>query len=268
MQLTGVTGWPVAHSRSPALHQAAFDSLGLHDWASQLLPIPPDLFDETVKALPENGFVGINVTIPHKEAALHLATSASESAVAIGAANTLSFGPSGQIAADNTDAPAIASAVAEFGPTCRDSRRALVLGAGGSARAAIFALLGLGFAEVAVWNRNAERAEALLPIFEGLKISGGLEGYSVIVNATPVGLQAGTVPGDLGFGDEVPADCELIVDLVYAAGGTDLRRLAEARQIGFVDGLEILARQGALSIEIWTGSAPDLAPLRAAVSDA
>src|SRR6185437_2937145 len=103
----GVLGWPVAHSRSPAIQNAALAAAGLHEWRYQLLPVPPGLFDETVTALSGAGFAGANVTIPHKQAALALAGEVSPRARAIGAANTLTFGPGGQIAADNTDAPAL-----------------------------------------------------------------------------------------------------------------------------------------------------------------
>ena len=154
----GVLGWPVAHSRSPAIHAAAFAALGLEGWRYQLLPVPADLLVETVRALPGAGFVGANVTVPHKEAALALADEASPTARAIGAANTLSFRADGTIAADNTDAPGLIAAL----PMPVDGRSALVLGAGGSARAAVFALREAGASDVAVWNRTADRAEALV----------------------------------------------------------------------------------------------------------
>src|SRR4051794_30532385 len=153
MRRLGVLGWPVAHSRSPAMQNAALEALGLRDWTYQRLPVPPELFEETVKGLPGSGFAGANVTIPHKEAALALATEATPEAQAIGAANTLTFDGDGAIRADNTDGPAILDVVAAGG-------RALVLGAGGSARAALWALKQAG-AEVTIWNRTAERAVAL-----------------------------------------------------------------------------------------------------------
>ncbi len=131
MKRLGVLGWPVAHSRSPAMQNAALSALGLSDWHYQRLPVPPALFEETVRALPGQGFAGANATIPHKRAALELADSASEAARAIGAANTLAFTSGGAIAADNTDAPGLIAALG-FAP---HGRRALVLGAGGSARA-------------------------------------------------------------------------------------------------------------------------------------
>src|SRR3954452_4377769 len=108
MRRLGVLGWPVAHSRSPAMQNAALRALGLDDWHYQRLPVPPDLFDETVRALPAAGFVGANVTVPHKGAAWALATDATGAARAIGAANTLTFDGAG-IHADNTDAPGLIS---------------------------------------------------------------------------------------------------------------------------------------------------------------
>ena len=138
----GVAGWPVAHSRSPAMHNAALAAAGLRGWRYLKLPLPPHLFAETVRALPAAGFAGANVTIPHKEAALAIATRATEVARAIGAANTLTFAD-GAIEADNTDAPGLIAALPGLPPGT-----ALVLGAGGSARAAAWALKDQGATEV------------------------------------------------------------------------------------------------------------------------
>ena len=136
----GVVGWPVAHSRSPAIQNAALEAVGLSDWRYQLLPVPPELFAETIPALPGAGFRGVNVTIPHKEAALAVATDPTPSAAAIGAANTLVFEPDGRIVADNTDAPGLIAAL----PLNPSDRTALGLGAGGSARAVVWALIEAG----------------------------------------------------------------------------------------------------------------------------
>ncbi len=141
----GVLGWPVGHSRSPAMMQAA----GLERY--QRLPVAPQAFDDTVRALGASGFAGANVTIPHKEAALALATTASDAARAIGAANTLTFGEDGEIAAENTDAPGFMAALGHV------PRTACVLGAGGSARAVVWALMQAG-TDVSVYNRTAARA--------------------------------------------------------------------------------------------------------------
>src|SRR5215218_1956173 len=137
------------------MHNAALRAVGLTDWRYQRLPVAPELFAEIVRALPGAGFAGANVTIPHKEAALLLADEATPAARAIGAANTLTFAPGGAVAADNTDAPGLLAALGDLRP-----RSALILGAGGSARAAAYALAQAG-AAVAVWNRTPERARAL-----------------------------------------------------------------------------------------------------------
>ncbi len=153
----GVLGWPVAHSRSPAIQNAALAAAGLRDWRYQLLAVPPPLLAEVVPALPAAGFRGVNVTIPHKQAALALSSDPTPRARAIGAANTLVFGSGGAIAADNTDAPALIGAL----PLDVAGLTALVLGAGGSARAAVWALIDAGAAAVNVWNRTPERASEL-----------------------------------------------------------------------------------------------------------
>jgi shikimate dehydrogenase len=267
MPLTGVAGWPVAHSRSPALHAAAFADIGLEGWESQLLPIPPDLFTETVLALPQSGFAGINVTIPHKEAALSLADTASEACLAIGAANTLTFNRDGSISADNTDSPAIRSVVEELAPVDAAELSALVLGAGGSARAALHGLGQSGMGRVAVWNRNPDRAASVASDFPDVAVADAVDGFDVIVNATPVGLVAGSALSEIGLGSGLPDGVRAVVDLVYSTGGTELQALARAGGVALVDGLEILVRQGALSVELWTGKRPELEPLRKAVSD-
>src|SRR4051794_14468204 len=139
------------------MHNAAFRELGL-DWHYVKLPVPPELFEETVRALPGSGYGGANVTVPHKLAALGVADTRTPTAEAIGAANTLSFEDG--IEADNTDAPGFLAALNE--PVA--GRTALVLGAGGAARAVVWALQEHG-AEVAIWNRTPERAEDLAASF-------------------------------------------------------------------------------------------------------
>ena len=266
MPLTGVAGWPVAHSRSPALHEAAFASLGLADWRSQLLPIPPDLFAETVAALPGEGFVGINVTIPHKLAALRLADRSSPTAQACGAANTLSF-HDGVVSAENTDVPAIESALEELAGD-GGAPRVLVLGAGGSARAALLAAARIENAGVEIWNRTASRAEDLAAEF-GVTATTDPQSFDLLVNTTSVGLD----PSGAGL-DDLPLEAaglrgaRGVVDLVYTDGGAPVARAAIAAGVPVIDGLEVLVRQGALSVGSWTGRVPDLAVLRRAVAEA
>ncbi|HEV2975478.1 MAG TPA: shikimate dehydrogenase [Solirubrobacteraceae bacterium] len=246
----GVLGWPVAHSRSPAMHDAALAELGLRAWRYQALPVPPELFAETTRALFDAGFRGANVTIPHKQAALALADSASETARAIGAANTLTFGPGGAIAAENTDAPGLLAAIGE--PL--SGRRALVLGAGGSARAAVWALREAGAADVAVWNRTPARAEALA-VELGVRALAEPGPADVLVNCTIVGLRpADDELAQLGLFHDLLREYALVVDLVYRASGPT-RLLDAAREAGarVVDGLDVLVEQGALSLESWIG---------------
>ena len=248
MDRYGVLGWPVAHSRSPAMMQAA----GLERY--QRLPVAPQVFADTVRALGAAGFRGANVTIPHKEAALAVATSASDAAREIGAANTLTFGAGGTIHADNTDAPGLLEALGRVPAT------ALVLGAGGSARAAVWALLRAG-TDVSIWNRTPRRAEGL-----GAKVVTTPGPAEVLVNCTSVGLDNSSSPFiNLALDADALVQYATVVDLVYRAGGTTLIREADRRGIATVDGLEVLVCQGALSFTLWTGRAAPRQIMRAAV---
>jgi len=266
-----VLGWPVAHSRSPAMHNAALAALGMSDWRYQLLPVPPALFAQTARALPGSGFLGANVTIPHKQAALALATDSSRAAREIGAANTLTFAADGAIAAENTDAPGLLAALErELGSPA--GLRALVLGAGGSARAAVWALREAG-AEVTVWNRTRERARALA---RELSVRAGDEvrAADLLVNCTPVGLDAAAgversasdreALNQLGMTFDQVGEYSYVVDLAYGSGPTHLLAAAAAHGARTIDGLEVLACQGALSLELWTGREAPLEVMRAA----
>jgi shikimate dehydrogenase len=243
----GVCGWPVAHSRSPQMQNAALAAVGLDDWRYLRLPLPPELFEEAVRALPAAGFRGVNVTIPHKHAALALADQMTVAAQAIGAANTLTF-EDGRIEADNTDAPGLIAAIGER----VDGRSALVLGAGGAGRAAAWALRTAG-AQVSVWNRTPERAAELAAAI-GVRAVTAAEAGDIVITCTYVGLHSGEDPfkalpieaDELGAGS-------LVVDMVYRAGGTRFLEAASTRGARVVDGLEVLVAQGAASFERWTG---------------
>lgn len=245
------------------MHRAALAALGLKDWSYQHLPAPPELFADVVKGLPGAGFRGANVTIPHKEAALRLATAPTERARAIGAANTLTFGPDGTVVADNTDAPGLLNALGSDVA----GRRAVVLGAGGSARAAVHALSS-GGADVQVWNRTAERARALVAELGGRAVE-RLEPAELLVNCTAAGLhdQAATFKHLPLDADEV-GKFAIVVDLVYSGSNdTALITAATDRGSATVDGLEVLVHQGALSFEAWTGRAPPIAVMREAARE-
>jgi shikimate dehydrogenase len=256
--LVGVLGWPVGHSRSPAIQNAAFREAGL-DWRYVKLPLAPELFDETVRALPMSGYRGANVTIPHKHAALALADERSAAAAAIGAANTLLFSEEGKVQADNTDAPGFLAALDED-PA---GMRALVLGAGGAGRAVAWALREAGAAEVAVWNRTPERAAALADEL-GVRHAERPGACDLLVNATSVGLDP-PLRGDealhaLGLDGADPPP--VVVDLVYSDEPTALLEWARRGGSRTVDGLEVLVRQGALSFERWTGREAPLETMR------
>jgi shikimate dehydrogenase len=246
----GVFGWPVRHSRSPAMQGAALAALAL-PWTYGALPVPPERIDAALRALAAAGFAGANVTIPHKHAALAVADAATPAARAIGAANTLTVLEDGTLEADNTDAPGLIDAI----DAPLTGRTALVLGAGGSARACAWALREAGCSRVAVWNRTPERAEELAADLDVEAVTSAFEA-DVLVNCTAVGLhdpdpaQAFAAlpvdPGGLGAHDTV-------VDLVYRPSGTALLDAASAAGVRTVDGLAILVAQGARSLERWTG---------------
>jgi shikimate dehydrogenase len=261
----GVLGWPVAHSLSPRMQNAALRALRMSDWRYQALPVPPELFAETVRALPGAGFRGANVTIPHKEAALALADRPSPEASAIGAANTLLFEPDGELVAENTDAPGLIAALG-FEPR---GLSALVLGAGGSARAAAWALLDAGANPVSIFNRTPERARSLAGDLGGQAVPEPVEA-DLLVNCTSVGLdsseQESAILAQLGMTRESFTSYRHVVDLVYAEQATALIALARAGGATTVDGREVLLAQGALSFELWTGLAAPLEVMRAALA--
>ncbi len=266
-----VLGQPIAHSLSPAMHTAAFAELGLAEqWSYGAIEVSPEQFAGRVRAMPGEGYVGANVTIPHKQAALAIADTASEATRAVGAANTLSFAD-GAIHADNTDAPGLIAAL----PADPSGLAALVLGAGGSARAVVWALHEAG-AEVSVWNRTAARAAGLAEEFGVSAVEAGEPAspgtFDLVVNCTAIGLErAGTCTvsssghstfKDFGFGVDQFNDRQVVVDLVYGSTETGLVRAAKGRGAKTIDGLEILVRQGAESLRLWTGLEPPLATMR------
>jgi shikimate dehydrogenase len=260
MKRLAVLGHPVAHSRSPTMHGAALAELGLgEEWSYEAIDLAPDELEPRVRAMEGEGFVGANVTVPHKGAALALADTLSETAREIGAANTLSFA-AGEIRADNTDAQGLLDAL----PGSPAGKRALVLGAGGAARAAVWALLREG-AEVDVWNRTALRAEHLCEELGGTAVP-ELEqsAYELIVNTSTAGMGGGDPFAELPLDPGGFAAGQTVADLVY--GERPSRLLAAAASAGAetVDGLEVLVRQGALSLKIWTGLEPPLDAMRAA----
>lgn len=263
------------------MHAAAFAELGLDDWSYEAIEVAPEDFEAKLRGLVASGFAGANVTVPHKLAALELADQASEAAREIGAANTLSFATDGAgISADNTDAAGLIAALPE---SPRD-RAALVIGAGGSARACAWALREAG-AAVAVSNRTQERAERLAAEL-GVEALGqppgddalALERFELIVNATTVGMAAANAPRAEAVGGadlkriRIDADAlregQTVVDLVYGIRETSLVSAARSRGAFAVDGIDVLVGQGAESLRIWTSLDPPLAAMRRAAEQA
>jgi shikimate dehydrogenase len=254
--LAAVLGFPVRHSRSPAMMNAAFAELGI-DWRYLALPVPPERFAETVRVLPGSGYRAANVTIPHKLAAHKIADELSEAARAIGAVNTLTLHEDGTIAGDNTDGVGLLDALGEPVPAT-----ALVLGAGGAARAAAWALARAG-ARVTIWNRTPSRAEALARDL-GVEAAERPGPAELLVNATSLGLRA-----DDSLEGIPLVDAGVVVELVYGDAPTPLARWAGERGARLVEGIDVLVRQGARSLALWTDrEAPVEAMRRALVQGA
>jgi shikimate dehydrogenase len=248
------------------MQNAALAELGLsEEWEYGAVEVAPEDFEARVRELAAEGYAGANVTVPHKEAALALADTASEAASEIGAANTLSFAHGAEtgvatIAAENTDAGGLLAAL----PSSPRGKRALVLGAGGAARAVIWALAGAG-AEVDVWNRTAERAASVTGELGGAAVADpDPAGYELIVNTSAAGLHGEDPFEHLPLApDSFKAD-QAVVDMVYGGHPSALLAAADAGGATTVDGLEVLVQQGALSLELWTGRRAPLAVMRAA----
>jgi shikimate dehydrogenase len=237
--LVGILGWPVSHSLSPAMHNAGFAELGL-DWAYVPLPTSPDRLADAVRGIAAAGFAGANVTIPHKTAVIDLCDEVEGSARQADSVNTLVF-RDGRVLGSSTDVVAIERVVAG------GSGRALVLGRGGSAKAAIAALVSSRY-DVTVVSRSDPEWPP------------DAEGYTVIVNATPV------------RNDPVirPTTAQTLIDLPYNTDGTMTAFASAGRAAGarIIDGFEILLRQGVQSFEAWTGRAAPIDAMAAALPPA
>jgi shikimate dehydrogenase len=260
--VTGIIGFPVSHSLSPVMHNAAFASLGL-DWVYVPFPVAPQRLAGAVSGLASLGVAGFNVTIPHKVAILPLLDAVSPEAELIGAVNTVSIGD-GLLTGHNTDgAGLIAALKAKLG--CDPAGRSvLVLGAGGAARSAVVALAGSGAASVAIANRSVQKGRELAALVAG-RLSGtdfsaaGLErladpgylgSFDLVVNTTSVGMKGDGFPGlDLSRLKEGAS----LYDMVYAPPVTPLLAEAYARRIPAANGLGMLVAQGEAAFRIWTG---------------
>ena len=272
----GLIGWPVAHSLSPAMHNAAFKALGL-DWRYDLLPVPPGELEAAVTDLRAGQYAGANVTVPHKSAVMAYLDGIDDAARSIGAVNTVVVRGEGLLGY-NTDAPGLVGAVDDAGLEL-SGRRALVLGAGGAARAVVYALARAGCA-VTIYNRTVMRAASLAAHVQKQGLSGAvgwlpgeealreldLARLDLLVNATSLGMWPKVDESPWPEGMPLPSHWA-VFDLVYNPLQT--RLLREARQAGArtIDGLGMLVRQGVLAFELWTGCTPPADLMREAALD-
>jgi shikimate dehydrogenase len=277
--LVGVIGWPIAHSLSPAMHNAAFDALGLN-WRYLAFPVRPGEVPSAVEGLRALGFRGTNVTVPHKETAMRIMDEVPPRVRAFGAVNTVIIDRDAEgactLRGENTDVGGLLHALREAGfePA---GKRVLVVGAGGGGRGVVYALCDAGAAEVVVLNRTPARASALVA---DLAASAGstslraaaltpdaLEAHAneagLLVNTTTVGMwpqvEASIWPDDRRLPPHLA-----VCDLVYRPLETKLLRQARSAGAQTIDGLGMLIAQGALSFEMWTGQWPPVEVMRAA----
>lgn len=289
MQYVGIIGDPVAHSRSPQMHNAAFKHLGIaacyERWPTAAVELPA-----RIATLRQPQMLGANVTLPHKTAVIPLLDELEAEAARIGAVNTIYRRADGGLVGANTDAPGLAESLREDARFDATGARVLLLGASGAARAAVYALLGAGVGELIVANRSLERAEALLadvlgddddqppplrppqlaiddvpPLLalalDDPDLADIIPRVDLLINATSLGWHGDETP----LPDPPLRPGALVYDMVYRP--SRLLRDAAARAARCCDGMGMLLRQGALGFRRWTGQPAPLAVMRAALGD-
>lgn len=268
-RLAGIMGWPVKHSRSPRLHGAWLKNYGI-DGAYVPLPVAPENLGAALKALPMLGFAGVNLTVPHKETALRFMDEVTSAARRIGAVNTVIVLPNGKLRGDNTDCFGFIANLQTSLPTWRATAGpAVVLGAGGAARAVIAGLLDQGCPEVRLANRSQARAEAVVHDLGATDFAGkirlipwsvdaaGLSDAALLVNTTSLGM-TGQPPLELSLQGLPPR--AVVTDVVYAPLQTDLLIQAKTRGHQTVDGLGMLLHQARPAFAAWFGKEPEVTP--------
>ena len=264
-----VAGWPIAHSRSPLIHSFWLRTLRI-DGAYDKVAVPPGKFAEFAESIGKAGLIGANVTVPHKEAAFAACNRLTANAADLGAANTL-WRENGKLCGDNTDVAGFLANLDEQAPGWRDkTRSAIVLGAGGAARAVVQALISAGTERIDVFNRTFERAERLASRFTRTTRAAPwgalpplLMGADLLVNASSLGM-AGQPALEI---DLAPLSAQAIVaDIVYIPRETPLLAAARSRGLRAIDGLGMLLHQAAPGFEHWFGVRPAVTPeLRALI---
>ena len=262
MKRACVIGWPVEHSRSPAIHRYWLELYGI-DGAYEKEAVRPEEFASFLSSLGNRGYAGANVTLPHKTEALRLATIADESARAIGAANMLWLDGAGRLNASNTDAYGFMTNLNQEAPHWNKGRApVMVLGAGGAARAILYGLIAQGASRILLANRTRDRADVLAGTF-GPAVSvvdwdarnQALAGCGLLVNATSLGM-SGKDPLDIEV-EALPEDA-VVADIVYSPLETPLLATARARRRQAVDGLGMLLYQAVPGFERWFGVRPQV----------
>jgi shikimate dehydrogenase len=262
--LAGVMGWPVAHSRSPAIHNHWIRHYGLNG-SYVLLPVQPERIGDAVRGLRALGFAGCNITIPHKVAAMPLVDRIDPLAARIGAINTIVVEKDGALSGYNTDAYGYIQSLLDAQPGWRaDAGPVTVLGAGGAARAILVALAERGAKEIRLCNRSLDKAQALAAEF-GAPIravpweqrADALEGCALLVNTTSLGMK-GQAPLELSL-DRLPRHA-LVSDIIYVPLETPLLAAARARGNVGVDGLGMLLNQARPAFQHWFGVMPEVTP--------
>jgi shikimate dehydrogenase len=247
----GVIGWPVGHSLSPRIHRY---------WMEAVV-VPPGWLADTIDGFRLGGWAGFNVTVPHKEAVMALLDRVDDLARAVGAVNTVVAVGDGRFEGRNTDADGFIASL-RASQSLDAGRPAMILGAGGAARAIAAALTAAGFREIRIANRNRDRAEALALCFPARvcdwnERERALDGIGVLINATSLGM-AGQPPLDLDLGF-LPGDA-IVTDIVYRPLETELLAAARARGNSVVDGLGMLLHQAVEGFSAWFGVVPEVTP--------
>jgi shikimate dehydrogenase len=266
-------GYPLGHSISPAIHNAALRSCGLHGWRYETLALPPDKMSAMLEALRAPDCIGANVTIPHKQTVIPFLDELSESARKIGAVNTI-VKRDGKLIGENTDAPGFIQSLREGHIQTRHAR-AFIFGAGGAAAALAFALANEGAQQLVVINRTtsraAELADRLNASFPSLELAVNrwewLSRANIIVNATAIGMAPQTDASPLPRGLTIPSGA-VVFDLVYNPPETQLMHAAANAGARCIGGLEMLVYQGALSFQMWTEHEAPLRVMQAAAKHA
>ncbi len=270
--LAGVIGFPIGHSRSPIMHSHWLKKYGIHGHYIPISLAAPD-FVAGIRSLPRLGFRGVNITIPHKVSMLGLADSVTDRAALIGAVNTVTFKDDGSMRGDNTDGYGFIQNMRHNAPNwAPKSGPALVLGAGGAARAVISALLSEGVTELRLANRTRQRAELLadqfgakVQVVDWIHASDAVDGAMTIVNTTSLGMQG---QPDLIIDLSAAPKAAVVTDLVYSPLNTPFLERAAVLGLHTVDGLGMLLHQGVPGFELWFGTRPEVdESLRMAILD-